>query len=138
MTSEFVNDIVVVDTNVVSFCFKGDTRANLYQPHIQGRLQIIAAQTRAELELWTLIRNWGQRRRAALHAYLKDFVLAEADEIICLRWAEVQHSTQIRGPSMSVSDSWIAATAIAFAAPLITHNPAHFINVSGLSVITAK
>ncbi|HBB94583.1 MAG TPA: twitching motility protein PilT [Blastocatellia bacterium] len=138
MSSEFVNDIVVVDTNIVSFCFKGDTRAVLYKPYIEGRLQVIAAQTRAELELWTLIHKWGQRRRAELHAYLKDFVLAEADEIICLRWAEVQHSTQMQGRSMSVSDAWIAATALAFAAPLITHNPAHFVNVPTLSIITEK
>jgi predicted nucleic acid-binding protein len=85
-----INDIVVVDTNIISFFLKGDTRASLYQPHLDGRLQIIAAQTRAELELWTLIRNWGRRRRTALHAYLKDFILAEADETVCLRWAEAQ------------------------------------------------
>lgn len=137
MNIEFDNDIVVVDTNVVSFFFKGDTRAAFYQPHVQGRLQIIAAQTRAELELWTLVRNWGDRRRADLNFYLRDFVLAEADETICLQWAEVQHSTAKRGRPISVSDAWIAATAVAFTAPLITHNPGHFINVPGLTVVTA-
>ena len=137
MSSDLDNDIVVVDTNVVSFCFKGDTRAAFYHPHVEGRLQIIAAQTRAELELWTLVRNWGDRRKADLHFYLKDFVLAEADENICLQWAEVQHSTAKQGCPISVSDAWIAATAIAFAAPLITHNPGHFTNVPGLTVISA-
>lgn len=43
--------IVVVDTDVVSFIFKGDTGGSLYRPHLDGRLVIIAAQTRAELEL---------------------------------------------------------------------------------------
>lgn len=138
MSSDFVNDIVVVDTNVVSFCFKGDTRAASYQPHVQGRLQIIAAQTRAELELWTLVRNWGERRRADLHSYLKDFVLAEANEAICLRWAEIKNKAQKQGNSISVSDAWIAATALAFAAPLVTHNPVDFDNVPGLTVITEK
>ena len=136
MSTEFDSEVVVVDTNVVSFCFKGDTRAAYYEPHIQGRLQMIAAQTRAELELWTLVRNWGDQRRAELHSYLKDFVLAEADQGICLRWAEVQHSTASQGLPISVSDAWIAATAISFAAPLITHNPRHFIHVPGLMVIT--
>jgi tRNA(fMet)-specific endonuclease VapC len=131
-----INDIVVVDTNVISFFLKGDTRAALYRPHLDGRLQIIAAQTRAELELWTLIRNWGRRRRADLHAYLKDFILAEADESICLRWAEVQDDAQRKGHPITGADTWIAATALAFAVPLVTHNPDDFKNVPGLSVIT--
>jgi predicted nucleic acid-binding protein len=131
-----VNDIVVVDTNVVSFLFKGDTRAALYQTHVNGRLQVIAAQTRAELELWALLNNWGQRRRTALHAYLKNFVFAEADEAICLRWAEVQDNAQKQGHPISVSDAWIAATALVHLVPLVTHNPNDFKNVPGLIVIT--
>jgi len=129
-------DIVVVDTNIVSFFFKGDTRAAFYKPHLDGRLQVIAAQTRAELELWALTNNWGQHRRAALHAYLKNFVLAESDEPVCLRWAEVQDEARRRGRPISVSDAWIAATALVHALPLVTHNPRDFRNVPGLTVIT--
>lgn len=132
------DDIVVVDTNVISFFVEGDTGAALYQPHLDERLQIIAAQTRAELELWTLIRNWGHRRRAALHAYLKDFVLAEADEATCLSWAAVQANVRKRGHPISVSDAWIAATALAYDVPLVTHSPDDFKNVPGLSIITEK
>jgi len=129
-------DIIVVDTNVVSFCFKGDTRAVLYRPHLEARLQIIAAQTRAELELWTLIRNWGSHQRSALHSFHRDFLLAEADEEICLRWAEVQASARKQGNPLSISDAWIAATALALVAPLITHNPRDFANIPGLTVLT--
>ena len=138
MSTASVSDIVVVDTNVVSFFFKGDTRAALYQPHLVGRLQIIAAQTRAELELWTLLHSWGQRRRHALHAYLRNFAFAEADESICLLWAEVQAHARQHGRPISISDSWIAATALAFAVPLVTHNPDDFKDVPGLTVITEK
>jgi tRNA(fMet)-specific endonuclease VapC len=130
------DDIVVVDTNVISFFFKGDTRASLYQTHLGGRLQVIAAQTRAELEFWTLINNWGQRRRTALHDYLKNFVLAEAGEAICSRWAEVQNNARKQGHPISVSDAWIAATALAHVLPLVTHNPDDFKNVAELVVIT--
>jgi tRNA(fMet)-specific endonuclease VapC len=113
-------DIVVVDTDVISFFFKGDTRSSLYEPHLDGRLAMIAAQTRAELEFWTLIRNWGGRRRAELRAYLKSFVFAEADGNICLYWAEVQENAQRKGRPISCADTWIAATALAFAVPLVT------------------
>lgn len=41
--------IVVVDTDVVSFLFKRDTRAELYRRHLEGRRPLISAQTLAEL-----------------------------------------------------------------------------------------
>ncbi|MDT4955927.1 MAG: hypothetical protein QOJ02_4065 [Acidobacteriota bacterium] len=37
-------DIVVVDTNVVSYLFKKDTRGELYQSVLDGKLLMIAAQ----------------------------------------------------------------------------------------------
>jgi predicted nucleic acid-binding protein len=56
----------VVDTDVVSMLFKGDTRAVAFQPHITGRLLGISFMTLAELERWPLERNWGQRRKLDL------------------------------------------------------------------------
>jgi tRNA(fMet)-specific endonuclease VapC len=132
------SDIVVVDTNIVSFFFKGDTRAALYKPHLDGCLQIIAAQTRAELELWTLIHDWGGRRRDALRDYLKDFLFAEVDESVCLRWAEVQGDGRRRGHPISISDTWIAATSLVYNVPLVTHHPDDFRYVPGLTVISEK
>jgi tRNA(fMet)-specific endonuclease VapC len=40
----------VVDTDVVSMLFKGDTRAFAFLPHITGRLLGISFMTLAELE----------------------------------------------------------------------------------------
>ena len=138
MSIPFGHDIVVVDTDVVSFLFKGDTRGTLYEPHVDGSLGIIAAQTRAELERWALLRNWGSRRRSALRLFLEKYVFAEVDEIMCLRWAEIQVNAHRMGRPISVADAWIAATAIAYAAPLVTNNPDDFSNVPGLTVITEK
>jgi len=36
---------LVVDTDVVSFFFKGDTRSALYRPHLDGRLLVISFMT---------------------------------------------------------------------------------------------
>lgn len=138
MSTAKVGDIVVVDTNVISFIFKGDTRAALYESHLDGRLQVIAAQTRAELERWALSHNWGWRRRTALHVYLKPFLFAGTNEAICLRWAEVKDNAQRKGRPISGADAWIAATALSYNVPLVTHNPADFKNVPGLSIITEK
>jgi len=47
----------IVDTDVVSMLFKGDTRALDYRSHITGRLLGISFMTLAELERWSLERT---------------------------------------------------------------------------------
>jgi tRNA(fMet)-specific endonuclease VapC len=39
----------VIDTDVVSFLFKRDTRAELYRPHLVGRRIVVSFMTVAEL-----------------------------------------------------------------------------------------
>jgi len=50
--------VVIVDTDVVSYLFKEDTRGGLYEPHLAGVLASISFMTLAELEHWTITRNW--------------------------------------------------------------------------------
>ncbi len=138
MSSAPGHDVVVVDTDVVSFIFKGDTRGTLYESQLDGKLEVIAAQTRAELERWALLHNWGTRRHSALRLFLKSFVLAEVIETTCLKWAEIKVNAHRTGRAISVADAWIAATALTYKVPLVTHNPSDFENVPGLIVITEK
>lgn len=93
---------------------------------------MIAAQSRAELERWTLLNKWGKRRREALRECLKDFVFVSADEIVCLHWAESKYNARRIGHPISCEDAWIAATALAYDAPLVTHNLDDFLNVPNL------
>ena len=58
----------VVDTDVVSMLFRGDTRAAAYRPHITGRLLGISFRAVAELERWLLERDWDQKRNLDLGA----------------------------------------------------------------------
>lgn len=138
MSTSPSHDVIVVDTDVVSFIFKGDTRGTLYEPYLDRSLGIIAAQTRAELERWALLHNWGARRHSQLRLYLKGYLFAEVDEAICMKWAEVKVNAQRIGRSISGADAWVAATALAYAVPLVTHNPNDFKNVPGLTIITEK
>ena len=80
---------VVVDTDVVSFLYKRDTRAMLYRPHLDGQLPIISFMTLAELEQWTAVRNWGPRRRQELLNYLRRYKVEHSSPELCRRWAEV-------------------------------------------------
>ena len=132
------SDIVVIDTNVVSYLFKRDSRGDLYRIHVEDKLAMIAAQTFAELELMPLNNNWGSNRHKALRAYLEKFVFVEANEGVALLWAGIQAKARRAGRPVSVGDAWIAATALAYDAPLVTHNPSDFVNIDGLTVITEK
>jgi predicted nucleic acid-binding protein len=136
MSSIPLNKVVVIDTNVVSYIFKRDTRGDLYKPHIEGKLMMIAAQTFAELELMPLNNNWGSSHRRELHRYVKKFVFVEVNEEISLLWAKVQAHAKRIGRPISVGDSWIAATALAYDVPLVTHDLNDFKNVPGLTVIS--
>lgn len=129
---------VVVDTDVVSYLFKQDTRADLYRPHIKGRIAVIAAQTQAELELWMRRHSWGARRRTELREHLRGFVLAPFDTVICEAWAEAMDGARRKGRPISTADAWIAATALAYSIPLITNNADDFAGVAELSVITER
>lgn len=64
-------DFAIVDTDVVSFTFKRDSRHHLYQPHLDGKLLYLSFMTVAELHLWADSRNWGQRRRTELATFLQ-------------------------------------------------------------------
>lgn len=55
---------VVVDTDVVSLVFKGDTRAAKYLPAMSASDLLVSFMTEAELERWMLPANWGAERIA--------------------------------------------------------------------------
>lgn len=48
--------LVVVDTNIVSYLCKQDTRGALYKPHLLGNEAAISLMTVAELFQWATLR----------------------------------------------------------------------------------
>jgi len=129
-------EIIGVDINIISYIFRKDSRANLYEPHLVGRLKIIAAQTFAELELMPLQNSWSEKRHQKLRELLQDYVIIEANKEVCLYWAKIQFEARKNGTPVSVGDAWIAATALAYSIPLVTHNYKDFKNISGLQIIS--
>lgn len=67
-------------------------------------------------------------------ARLSDYTMIYANEAVCQRWARVRFER--RHQPISVDDAWIAATALAYNIPLVTHNPADFAGIAGLRVLT--
>lgn len=129
---------VVVDTNVLSYLFKGDTRAAMYRPHLEGQRLFLSFMTIAELDRWALGHKWGQARIRQLGHYLaRHYAVRHSDRALCSHWAEVTHTARSKGRPIAPADAWIAATAQAMGIPLVTHNPAHFAAVDGLTLLTA-
>ena len=127
---------LVVDTDVVSFIYKRDTRADLYRPHLSGHMLTISFMTLAELERWALSSNWGSRRREHLERFLRRFALHPATPALCRKWAEVTDGGRRRGRPIDTADAWVAATALLLDVPLVTHNDRDYAGVAGLTVIS--
>ena len=66
-------DSIVIDTDVLSYLFKRDTRGDRYQSHIDGKLGVLSFMTIAELDFWANLRNWGAKRREELSAFLQPY-----------------------------------------------------------------
>jgi tRNA(fMet)-specific endonuclease VapC len=127
---------VVVDTNVISFEFKSDSRAYLYHPHLVGKFLVMSFMALAELDLWALERQWGHKRKAKMEDQIRRYVIYPFNRGLCLKWAEATNSARRNGHPIQTADAWMAATALALAIPLVTHNPSDYEGVDNLTVIS--
>ena len=127
----------VVDTDVLSYLFRRDTRADLFRPFLTDRILAISFMTIAELDRWALQRNWGQARQARMATFLEQFVIVVADRALCRRWAEAGDQARRNGRPIQTADAWIAATALALGVPLVTNNRADFVGVADLLILPA-
>jgi tRNA(fMet)-specific endonuclease VapC len=127
----------IVDTDVVSMLFKGDTRALDYRAHITGRLLGISFMTLAELERWSLERDWGWRRKLELAEHVSRYVVLPVSRGLCGKWAEVSFAAKRKGRPIQTADAWIAASALYYQVPLITNNRSDYAVVDGLVLLSA-
>jgi tRNA(fMet)-specific endonuclease VapC len=126
---------VVLDTDVVSFLFKGDSRAQAYLLHLQDRQWLISFMTEAELEQWVLLANWSAKRVEWLHLFLGRCAIVPSSHDLVLKWAEVMVAARRSGRRIETADAWIAATALLYDAPLLTHNKSDYVGVAGLRIV---
>ena len=88
--------------------------------------------TLAELYKWPIERNFSPERRSALDRLLGSYVVLPFDDALARRWAELSIQLKRAGRGISDSDAWIAATALLYDAPLLTHNKSDYLGVPGL------
>ena len=128
---------IVVDTNVISYLYKRDSRAFLYQKHLAEETKFISFMTLAELKTWTLQNNWGARRKLELEDFVvRNYGIIFADQELCEIWAEIKSDAHKYGNPIDTADAWVASVALLFDIPLVTHNRRHFENVKNLQIIS--
>jgi tRNA(fMet)-specific endonuclease VapC len=89
---------IVLDTDVVSFLFKSDSRAELFLPYIQRRLPIISFMTEAELEQWILLSRWGSLRVDRFREFMLRFAVVPSSRDLVVKWAETMGERTISRP----------------------------------------
>lgn len=62
---------IVVDTDVVSYVFKSDTRAELYAPHLIQTPTFISFTSLAELRRWKFQSDWGEAKQGNLKSFYR-------------------------------------------------------------------
>jgi predicted nucleic acid-binding protein len=129
-------NVILLDTNIVSFLLKGDSRARSYVPYLQDRMLAISFMTVAELFQWAAIRNWGARRMSQLETSLQSYIILPFDIALCRLWGEIRAKCRAVGRPISPQDAWIAATGLRHHLPLVTHNPTDFEVIEELELIT--
>jgi tRNA(fMet)-specific endonuclease VapC len=130
-------NIILLDTNIVSFLHKGDSRAEEYRLYLQGQRLAISFMTAAELYQWAAIRGWGERRKKQLEeTFRTDYTVLAFNIEICRKWGEIRATRRALGKPISPQDAWIAATALHYNLPLVTHTPTDFEDIEELEVIT--
>ncbi len=128
--------MVVLDTDVWSFVFKRDSRAEQYRVHLENNVLCVSFQTVAELHQWADTANWGEKRRAKLQAWLGRFEVLRCDDATAQIWARIRVERDRQGHPMAAQDAWVAACALRHGYPLITHNAVDYAGVSGLTMIS--
>jgi len=125
---------LLLDTNIVSYLMRSDPLARLYRPRLANHSLAISFMTLAELYEGAFRRNCGVDKRRYLDDIHRLFVVIAPDRKLCARWGEVR--SMRRQQPVSGEDAWIAATAIEYGCPLVTHNARDFHDIPGLAVIT--
>ena len=128
----------VVDTDVVSFLFKSDARAQQYLPFLHDRQLLISFMTEAELEQWVLLAKWGPERIGRFRVFMNRFASVPSSRDLILKWASVMVAARASGRRIEAADAWIAATALLYDAPLATHNPTDYSGVPSLTILSRR
>jgi tRNA(fMet)-specific endonuclease VapC len=125
---------VVLDTNVVSYIFNGDSRAVYYRERLLANRQVISFQTLEESLFGAHLAHWGDSRVADLLGYLDSYrVIWPTDDLVDV-CARLRAERRAAGRELEMQDAWIAATALFLRCPLASQD-SHFAGIPNLELV---
>lgn len=125
---------VLLDTDVFSHIYKGRPEALPYLQHLKGVIPAITIVTVAELYKWAYTKKWSLRNLTGLESRFTQFLILPFNFAVAQQWARIQ-SAEL-GRKFPENDAWIAACAITYGCPLLTHNRKDFQDIQGLDFIS--
>ncbi|MDM8529881.1 PIN domain-containing protein [Anaerolineales bacterium HSG25] len=129
--------MLLLDTNILSYLYKADSRISPYAPDLNGHRLAISLMTVAEMLQWSVIYKWGPTRVRRLEGWLEtNFIVFPIDRDLCDYWANTKATCRAKGRPIDGQNAWIAATALQHQLPLVTHNPKDFSAVDELQLIS--
>jgi len=66
--------------------------------------------------------------------FLRCFVVVPSSHDLVLKWAETMVAARRNGRRIETANAWIAATALLYDVPLLTHNKTDYLGVPGLQL----
>jgi tRNA(fMet)-specific endonuclease VapC len=96
---------VVIDTDVVSYLFKRDSRARAFRRYILGHLHLISFMTVAKIDRWALEHQWGKPNLDRLARFLERFIVPALDRATCALWAKATDDPRRSGRPISCADA---------------------------------
>jgi tRNA(fMet)-specific endonuclease VapC len=131
---------VLLDTTIASFLHpkkKSDLIRAKYEPHMKGQILALSFQSVAELWAWAEENNWGEKQREGLNTFLQKFLIIPFDIELAKVWARVSTECKRKGRRIEAGDAWIAATAVQYNIPLLSHDRDHVgLGIMGLNVVS--
>jgi tRNA(fMet)-specific endonuclease VapC len=131
--------VVLLDTSVASLLVPQPQERLLlrrYEPDLRGQVLAVGLQTVADLWQGAEEAAWGERKRTVLDAFIARMLVLSPDEETARLWGRFMAHARRIGRRLEAGDGWIAATAIRWRLPLVTHDR-DFVGLSfeGLTVI---
>jgi tRNA(fMet)-specific endonuclease VapC len=121
------SDLVLLDTSVVIHLIRGDAVGSsmdaAYALSTRQDRPLLSIVPLGEARSFALYRGWGQGKQDRLVALFRELVVVDirSDEVV-RKFAEIDSWAKKHGRALSDNDTWIAATAAATGAVLITND----------------
>jgi tRNA(fMet)-specific endonuclease VapC len=126
---------LLADTNVVSYLFRDSRLGSEYRALTSGQELGVTLLSLEELQFGAALDRWSDSRRHRLDSFLKDFFLVPTSPVIAQICGNLRAERIRIGRPMDLTDAWIAATALWYDIPLVTHDR-DMEGIPGLQVVT--